>query len=143
MPYGAVRCRAAPCGAVRCVPYRAVQCAVLCSALPCCVLSCTYSFVHANIFRSIIPRTGTTTPGLYILRCWIANNAPQLISAQLYIAQQRNAVRCHAVPCLALRCGAVSCCAVLSFEHTPVPGIIQVPGTGMYVLCTRLFAFFS
>ena len=45
--------------------------AVLCRALQCCVLWCTYPFVHASIIRSIIPRTGTTStiPGLYTLRC--------------------------------------------------------------------------
>ena len=66
-------------------------------------------------FFNSIPRTGTTTPGLYI-------------SAQIYIAQSRStasygAARCGAVPCLALLCCAVSCCAVLSFEHTAVPSM--------------------
>ena len=100
--------------------------------------------MHASNIRSIIPRTGTinTTPGLYILRCWITMH-PQLRSARLHIAQQRSAAQCRAVPCPSF-CGAVSCGAMRSFEHTAVvPGVIQVPGTTMYVLCTRLSAFFS
>ena len=63
----------------------------------------------------------------------------------IYIAQQRGAAPCGTVRCraFALRGGAVSCGAVLSFEHIAVvPGIIQVPGTGMYV-CVLVFLLSS
>ena len=54
----------------------------------------------------------------------------QLRLAQLHTAQQRSAAPCGAVRCgavsFARRCGAVSCCALISFEHSAVPGIISV-----------------
>ena len=54
-----------------------------------------------------------------VLRCWITMHA-QLRSVQLYIDQQRSAAPCGAVPGRALPC------AVLSFEHIAVPGILRV-----------------
>ena len=49
-------------------------------------------------------------------------------------------MRCCVLP-FVLRCCVLRCAF---YEHTAVvPGMIQVPGTIMYVLCTRLFAFFS
>ena len=92
--------------------------AVLCRALPCFamlrnLLYC-YLFVHASNIRSIIPGTGTanTTPGLYILGCWITNNAPpaQVRPAICSSAAQRSAVRCRALP-FVLRCCVVRRCA--------------------------------
>ena len=106
---------AAPCGAA------------LCRVLPCCVLCCTYSFVHASIIRSIIPRTGT----INILHRFV--HIALLNHKQCTSSSDQPGYIC-----------AVSCGAALSFENTAVvPGMIQEPGTGMYVLCTRLFAFFS
>ena len=74
----------------------------------------------------------------------LLNNKHCTPSSALYVPQQRSAVPCVPdAPCFAF-CGAVSCGAVLSFAHTAVvSGMIQVPGNGVYVLCTRLFAFFS
>ena len=117
---------AAPCGAMLC---RAVCFAVL-----------TRSYMPVS-FEVSLHQVCT----YYVVE--LQTMHPQLRSARLHIylssAAQRSAVRCGAVPCPAF-CGAVSCGAVLSFEHTAVvPGMIQVPGTGMYVLCTRLFAVFS
>ena len=64
-------------------------------------------------------------------------------SGQPGYMQLSSAAQCGAVPCPSF-CGAVSCGAVRCLEHTAVVlGVMQVPGTGMYVLCTRLFAFFS
>ena len=65
------------------------------------------------------------TSFVYILGTTVLdhNARPAQISLAIHPAAQRSAVRCRTVPCLALRCGAVSCCAVLSFEHTAVPGI--------------------
>ena len=72
--------------------------------------------------QNSILRSGTATPGLYIPGTTLNHNSRrvQLIPA-IYIYS--SAALCGAVPCLALRCRAVSCCAVLSFEHTTVPGM--------------------
>ena len=68
----------------------------------------------------------------------------QLRSAQLYIAQQRSATPCGAVPCPALRCCGVLLHAFFrTYSSTRYETKYQASGTGMYVLCTRLFAFSS
>ena len=78
----------------------------------------------------------------------------QLSSAQLCIGQQRSAAPCGAVRCGAVPCPAVRCCVVLrcvvlrcalfrAYSSIRYETKYQVPGTGMYVLCTRLFPFSS
>ena len=115
--------------------------AVLCRAVLCCV-AC-----FAVLIRSYMPvsfEVSYHVPALLHQICNITSLNhnkcnPQLSLTQLYIAQQR------AVPCLSLRCGVVSCTVLLSFEHIAVaPGIIQVPGTGMYdTWCVLVFWFSS
>ena len=114
------------------MPYRAVQyCAVLCRALPCCVLCCVLTIWYTPASFEVSYHVPVLLQHQVCTHCIflgsISINDPQLSSAHSYIyssAAQRRAVRCRAVPCLALRCGAaVSCCAVLSSENTAVPGI--------------------
>ena len=116
--------------AVWCRACRAVRyCAMLCRAVPCCVLCCNNSFVHARShstkYHPAVPRYNTTS-GLYAPGTALLNHiiCSQLSSAK---AQQRaaqrsaapfgavrfGAVRCLALPCGAVLCGTVRCCAVL------------------------------
>ena len=106
-----------------------------CCALPCCVLCCTF----ANSCMPVTYEVSYHVPVLLISHQVCAfyvvgsqTMHPQLTSARLY--KLSSAAQCGAVPCPSF-CGAVSCGAVRSFE--------LLPGTIMYVLCTRLFAFFS
>ena len=82
-----------------------------------------FDFFHQNS----LPRTGTTTPGLYIPDTTVLNHnaRPAQLSPAIYSsAAQRSATRCRAVRCPALPCAAVLCHAALSFfEYTAVPGI--------------------
>ena len=48
---------------------------------------------------------------------------------------------CNAVPCPVF-CGAVSCCAVLSLEHTAVPGIMRSTRYHVPVLYVRVYSSF-
>ena len=68
------------------------------------------------------------------------------------MAQQRSAAPCGGMRCGAAPCPAVRCCVVLRdnlyFKHTAIPGMkrstrYQVPGNGMYGLCTRILVFAS
>ena len=110
----AVRCRAMP------------YCAVLCRAVPWYVLCCTYSFVQCQVSFELSYRV----PVLLHHVCTYIVEAQKMhtqFSAQPSYSSvaQRSTVRCRAVPCFVLRCGAVPRCAVLSFEHAAVPGIVR------------------
>ena len=132
VPRGAVPCRVLP------VPCRAVRycCAVLCHAVPCCVLfavlftcqvsfevpyhrhyCCTYQVLYAESQKNI----------------HYSSAQPSDSSAA-----QRSAP-CGAVRCRALPFGAVPCCAVLSFEHTTEPGAMRYPVPTGACACVRVF----
>ena len=82
-----MRCRAMPSPDVRCG--RALPCgAVLCGAVPCCVLSLLYR--TCQVFFDKVLYIGTTA-----------------------LDQQSNAVGCLALPCGAVLCGSLPCCAML------------------------------
>ena len=94
-----------------------------------------------------MPRNGTTTPGFCIPGTTLLNHnaCPAQLSPAVYSsAAQRSAAPCSAVRCPALRCCVVLRCAFFqSYSSTRHETKYQVPGAGMYVLCTRLFAFSS
>ena len=120
----AVQCRALRCPAVSCssaqqrtaalAQQSAAPCgAALCRASPYCVVCGTFtsSYMPGTFIRSIIPLPVLLIT-LYILRCWIANNAPPAqVSPAIYSpAVQRGIVRCRALP-FVLRCCVVRRCA--------------------------------
>ena len=107
-------------------------------AVPCCVLCCTYSFVLRTCQVSVdevsylVQQYRGTPHQLCII--YIVDSRKKHFQLS-YNSVARSAAPCGAVPCPAVRCGSVPCCAVLSFEHT------AVPGTGMYMRA-RFSAFF-
>ena len=124
-----------PCGAVPC---RAVRhCALLCRALPCCVLCCTHYFVQSRYHSKYHIRYR-----YYYTRfvCTVLLNHKTASPAQLSpaIPQQHSAAPCGAVPCPAVRCCTVLRYAVY-FEQT-VTGSMQ--STRYYVpVCTCVLVF--
>ena len=147
-----MRCPAVPCSSAQqrttaLAQQSAARCsASLCRAPPCCVLCCTFTNSCMPIAFEILSHVPVLLILHHVCIYYVVGSQtmhPQLWSARLYIAQQRSVVRCCAVPCPSF-CGAVSCSAVRCFEHSAVvPGMIQIPGTIMCVMCTRLLAFFS
>ena len=147
----ALRCPAVPCSSAQqrtaaLAQQSAAPCvAALCRASPCCVLCGTFtsSYMPVTFAVSYHVPVLVLLISLYVLRCWITNNAPpaQVSPAIHSSAVQRGKVRCRALP-VVVRCCVVRRCG--SFEHAAiVPGLVQVPGTMMYVSCSRLFAFFG
>ena len=115
------------------MPFPGVPCAMPCGAMP-----------FGGVIRTVIPPVLLL---LYVPGTMCVESQKNALTAQLSpaIAQQRSAVRC-CVRCPTLPCGAVPCCAVLSFEHTAVPGVMRYPvPTGVYVCrCVLIFSsFFS
>ena len=136
---------------------------MLCRAVPCCVLCCNNSFVHARShstkYHPAVPRYNTTS-GLYAPGTALLNHiiCSQLSSAK---AQQRaaqrsavrcRAVRCRAVPCRALRCGAeqrrgvlcraVPCCVLcctLYFVHVRFHSTKYHPAVTRYYRTSGLY----
>ena len=117
----------------------------------CCTFTNSYMPVTFEVSYHVPVGTINTTRYIYtrFVHYVVVSQTmhPQLRSAWLYIiVQQRSgaqpsAAQRGAVPCPSF-CGAVSCGAVRYFEHKAVvPGMIRVPGTVVYVLCTRLFCF--
>ena len=96
--------------------------------------------MHASNIRSIIP--GYYVPVLLMPHqvCTYYFVGLQCTPAQVSPAIYSSAAQRSAVPCLALRF-AVMCLAALCalLNNTAVPGMIQVPGTIMYVLCALCF----
>ena len=107
-------------------------CAVLCHAVPCCVLFAVH-FTCQVSFEVSYHR-------YYCCTYQVLNVESQKCSHSS--ARQRSAVRCRTVPCLALRCCAVPRCAFCraysSTRHHAIPGTDRC----MYV-CTRLFSLSS
>ena len=114
---------AAPC---RDEPRRAVRhWAVLCCAVPCCVLCSTYYFVHTRYHSKYHTRSWYyySTPGCTYYLLNNKNSLPAQLSPA--IAPQRSAVRCRV-----LLCRAVLCCAALRFlSNIQYQLSCKVPGT--------------
>ena len=119
----AVQCRALRCPAVPCssaqqrtaalAQQNAAPCgAALCHASPCCVLCGTFTSSYVPVTLEVSYHVPVLLISLYILRCWITNNAPPAqVSPAIYSsAVQHGIVRCRAL-LFVLRCCVVRRCA--------------------------------
>ena len=103
-------------GAIPCREVRYYSCAVLCGAVPCCiVLRGLLYFLFSTmpgIITSIMSDTGTTIVYTRFERTSLLNHKKCNTSSQLSPAM---AAQHRAMPCGAVPCGAVLCCATLCF----------------------------
>ena len=110
--------------AVRCHAVR--HCAMLCRAVPCCVLRCTLYLVRAKYYSKYHAKYRYCYTRL--VRTSFLNHKNAL-PAQLRpaIAQQRSA--CGAVPCPAMRCGAVLPSSAVLYSNIKYRVLCEVPST--------------
>ena len=122
--HSAVQFHAGPCRALPCPAVRYCS-AVLCNAVPCCVLFAVL-FIHACQVSFEVSHHQYYCCTYHVL-CVESQKKCSHSSAQPSYSS-------------AAPCGAVPFCAVLSFEDTAVPGIMRYPvPTGIYV---RLYSSF-